>query len=188
MTGQVDGLLARSVNHLGLPQSVYNAAKHIAHMAREKAEIDGRSYTSIATGVLYLTCTLMENKLKTKELAEYAQITDSTIKLVCKRIAMFIDVIVREEWKTMYARGYQQLVKMGQQAREVQEGKSADAEAKEERDRAQSSTPSVMGDVGTPISVKSAGSPTPSPKEGAKKLPVNGNGHAVGNGAAAIAA
>jgi hypothetical protein len=173
MTAQVDGLLARSVNHLGLPVSVYNAAKHIAHMAREKAEIDGRSYTSIATGVLYLTCILMENKIKTKALAEYAQITDSTIKLVCKRIAIYIHVVVREEWKTMYAKGYQALVKMGQAAKESQDG-GKDKGKEDERDRAQSQTPSVAGDAGTPVSVKSGASPTPSPKEGVKGLPVNG--------------
>ena len=81
MEQQVDGLLGRAVNHLAIPQSVYNAAKHIGAVAREKAEIDGRSYTSIATGVLYLTCLLMDYKLKTKELAAGPSITDSTIKL-----------------------------------------------------------------------------------------------------------
>lgn len=160
MDSQVDGLISRAVNHLNLPISVYNTAKHIAHMAREKAEIDGRSYTSIASGVLYLTGMLMGKKVEAKEVAAYAGITDSTIKLVCKRIAIFIHVIVREEWKTQFAEGYQRLVKMGQAAREAGNGENGSA-----RDRAQSTTPSVSGDAGTPISVM------PSPKtEGDVKL------------------
>lgn len=81
MTDTVDGLLKRYVNYLDLPMSIYNAANHIANRAQSKAQIDGRNYISIASGVLFLTCTLFEHSLKVKELSELAGITDSTIKL-----------------------------------------------------------------------------------------------------------
>lgn len=81
MSSTVEGLLGRYTNYLTIPTRVFNVAKHIANVAQHKAQIDGRNYASIASGVLWVTCILMDYPLKTKELSQMATITDSTIKL-----------------------------------------------------------------------------------------------------------
>jgi transcription initiation factor TFIIB len=77
----VEGLMGRYVNYLDLGNAVFNSAKYISGQAASKTDIDGRTYPSIAAGVLYLTCVLFGSKTSAKDLAEIAGVTDSTIKL-----------------------------------------------------------------------------------------------------------
>lgn len=81
LSDTVEGLLGRYVNYLDLGNAVFNVAKHISVQAASKTAIDGRTYPSIASGVLFLTCVLLDKKLAIKDLAEVASVTDSTIKL-----------------------------------------------------------------------------------------------------------
>ena len=76
-----EGLLARFINYLDLGNVIHNAAKHVVVQATAKARVDGRNPVSIAAGVLYFTCVLFENSMSAKEIANIAEITDSTIKL-----------------------------------------------------------------------------------------------------------
>jgi transcription initiation factor TFIIB len=77
----VEGLLGRLCNYLDLGNMIYNAAKHIAVSAAKKTQIDGRSYTSIAAGVLYFTCVLFERDTTTKDISAVAEVSEATIKL-----------------------------------------------------------------------------------------------------------
>ncbi len=82
MPPQVDSILGRLVNYMHLPQVVYNMARHIAVVANEKTNLDGRSYTSVATGVLYFTCILTSQQEATsKEIGQLAQVSETTVKL-----------------------------------------------------------------------------------------------------------
>lgn len=81
LADSVEGLLGRLCNYLDLGNLIYNAAKHIAVSAAKKTTIDGRSYTSIAAGVLYFTCVLFERSTTTKEICEVAEVSEATIKL-----------------------------------------------------------------------------------------------------------
>lgn len=79
---QVDSILGRLVNYMHLPQVVYNMAKYIAVVANEKTNLDGRSYTSVATGVLYFTCILTsQHEATSKEIGQLAQVSETTVKL-----------------------------------------------------------------------------------------------------------
>lgn len=73
--------MGRYCNWLDLSTQIFNAAKYISGQAASKTDIDGRTYPSIAAGVLFLTCILFGVKTGAKELAEVAGVTDSTIKL-----------------------------------------------------------------------------------------------------------
>lgn len=115
MTDTVEGLLGRYVNYLDLGNAVFSNAKYISVQAASKTEIHGRTYPSIAAGVLYLTCVLFEKRLGAKDLAEVAGVTDSTIKLyvagpvhghgivadinrICKKVAARLDSVIKPEW------------------------------------------------------------------------------------------
>lgn len=76
-----EGLLGRFSNYLDLGTQIFNASKHIAVVAVAKSAIDGRSPLSIAAGVLYLTCILFEKSTTSKEIADIAGVSESTIKL-----------------------------------------------------------------------------------------------------------
>lgn len=76
-----EGLLGRFSNYLDLPNTIFNASKHIAAEAVRKSTIDGRSPLSIAAGVLFFTTTLFEKPTTSKEIADIAGVSDSTIKL-----------------------------------------------------------------------------------------------------------
>lgn len=76
-----EGLLGRFSNYLDLGTPIYNASKHIAAAAVAKAAIDGRSPLSIAAGVLYFTTILFETSTPSKDIADIAGVSESTIKL-----------------------------------------------------------------------------------------------------------
>ncbi|TXT09108.1 hypothetical protein VHUM_02582 [Vanrija humicola] len=76
-----EGLLGRFCNYLDLGNAIFNASKHIAVAAVAKSAIDGRSPLSIAAGVLYFTTILFEKSTPSKDIADIAGVSESTIKL-----------------------------------------------------------------------------------------------------------
>ena len=144
-----EGLLSRFTNYLNLGQAIANASKHIAVAAVEKSAITGRSPLSIAAGVLYFTCILFENPTTSREIADIAEVSESTIKLICKKVAEEIDLVIRPEWKTQYASGYNTLNLLG---------KSSQAQSTAKGSRA--GTPSVS----VPAS-KNGSTPSPESKD-----------------------
>ncbi|ORX39255.1 hypothetical protein BD324DRAFT_321023 [Kockovaella imperatae] len=93
-----EGLLTRFINYLDLGNVIHNASKYIVGQAAAKAKIDGRNPVSIAAGVLYFTCVLFERSTTAKEIAEVAEITDGTIKLICKLVCDKLDDVIKPEW------------------------------------------------------------------------------------------
>lgn len=110
----VESQLARYSNNLDVGNTVYNAAKHIASAAENRAQISGRSPVSIAAGVLYMACILFGKTLPIKEITSHAEVSESTVKLcvesrfflrraetvnrICKLIAKHLDQVIRPEW------------------------------------------------------------------------------------------
>ncbi|RXK38452.1 hypothetical protein M231_04217 [Tremella mesenterica] len=106
----VEALLSRFSNYLALGIPVYNVAKHVAAEAQKRAQIDGRNPVSIASGVLYMTCVLMDNKKGSlAEIIKVANISGSTVKLITKLITDHLDAVIRPEWKEQFPAGYAQL-------------------------------------------------------------------------------
>lgn len=97
-TQSAESNLGRFCNYLDLGNQVYNASKFIADKAVQKSAIDGRSPLSIAAGVLYFTCVLFGRPTTAKEVAGVAGVSESTIKLICKKVAEDLDVVIRPEW------------------------------------------------------------------------------------------
>ena len=82
-TQSVEALLSRYTHYLDLGNATYNAAKHVAQEAQKKAKIDGRNPVSIASGVLWFTCLLLEKKdANLSALTNVAGISGSTTKLL----------------------------------------------------------------------------------------------------------
>jgi len=109
----VEALLGRYCSYLDLPNSILNASKHIATMAAAKAHTDGRSPLSIAGGALYFTCILFERPMTAKEIYDVGNVSESTIKLICKMIAVKLDEVIRPEWKDDHKKGYEALAVLG---------------------------------------------------------------------------
>ncbi|KAK4689371.1 transcription initiation factor TFIIB, partial [Tremellales sp. Uapishka_1] len=120
-----EGLLGRYCNHLDLGNTVLNASKYIAVKAVEKSAIDGRSPVSIAAGVLFFTCTLLQNPTTAHDISQVASVSESTIKLIRKLVASNVDLVVRPEWKTDYAVGYAALSALGKVAEAPVKGSRA---------------------------------------------------------------
>ena len=107
-----EALLGRFCNYLDLGNIIYNAAKHIVVEASFKSAIDGRSPVSIAAGVLLFTCVLFEKSMTAKDIVRVADVSESTIKLICKMIAMKLDEVIRPEWRNEHPDGYANLATM----------------------------------------------------------------------------
>ncbi|WVQ93003.1 hypothetical protein IAU59_000066 [Kwoniella sp. CBS 9459] len=108
-----EALLGRFTNYLDLGNAVFNASKHVAGEAVARTVIDGRSPVSIAAGVLYFTCVLLERSTTAKDIAAMGGVSESTTKLICKMVATKLDEIIRPEWKTEYPKGYAALAQLG---------------------------------------------------------------------------
>ncbi|WOO78565.1 Transcription initiation factor IIB [Vanrija pseudolonga] len=155
-----EGLLGRFSNYLDLGTPIFNASKHIATAAVAKAAIDGRSPLSIAAGVLYFTTILFETSTASKDIADIAGVSESTIKLICKKVAESLDAVIRPEWKTAYPSGYAALAALGKP--------NTPAASKSSR----AGTPSASSNgaaSGTANGVKA--SATPSPEDSVKAEP-----------------
>ncbi|KAK1922703.1 putative transcription initiation factor iib [Papiliotrema laurentii] len=109
-------LIARYINYLGLDNDVNKAAQYIAERAGDQEGVVGRSPVSIAAGVLYFAVLLYDRaddleKASAKEIAKIANVSDGTIKHVCKLIAAKISAVIKPEWNTLS--GYDRLVALG---------------------------------------------------------------------------
>lgn len=77
----VEALLPRYCSHMNLDRSILNAAKHVAQMAAQKADIDGRNPSSIAGGVLLFICILFADGTTASDISAEGRVSSSTIKL-----------------------------------------------------------------------------------------------------------
>jgi len=109
----VEGMLARFTNNLALGNAIHNAAKYVNSQASKKGNIDGRSPLSIAAGILWFTIQLFQNPTTIRDVQKITEVSDSTIKLVCKLAANNLDDVIRPEWKEQFPAGYEVLALIG---------------------------------------------------------------------------
>ncbi|KAL1407518.1 transcription initiation factor IIB [Vanrija albida] len=157
-----EGLLGRFVNYLDLGNKLGKDAKDIAVAAVAKSAIDGRSPLSIAAGVLYFTCILHGRSTTSKEIADIAGVSESTIKLICKKVAEDLDLVITPQMKGEFPNGYSALAALGRP--------NVPAAAKSSR----AGTPSTTGDAANGTASSTKNSSTPAPDDGTKPA-TNGN-------------
>ncbi|TXT15312.1 uncharacterized protein COLE_01505 [Cutaneotrichosporon oleaginosum] len=109
----VESLLGRFSNYLDLGVMIHNSSKHIAPLAMRLPTIDGRTPNAIAAGVLFFTTTLMEKQTTSKEIAGISNVSESTIKMICKKVAEELDQVIKPEWKEQFPKGYKDVESLG---------------------------------------------------------------------------
>ncbi|GMK56109.1 hypothetical protein CspeluHIS016_0211650 [Cutaneotrichosporon spelunceum] len=109
----VQSLLGRYSNYLDLGTPILNSAMHVAPLAMRLPTIDGRTPGAIAAGVLYFTTTLMEKSTTSKEIASVSGVSESTIKMICKKVAEELDQVIKPEWKDQFPKGYKDVDGLG---------------------------------------------------------------------------
>ncbi|BEI85811.1 hypothetical protein CcaverHIS002_0600980 [Cutaneotrichosporon cavernicola] len=102
MSAVVESLLGRYSNYLDLGTPILNSAKHVAPLAMP-----------IAAGVLYFTTTLMEKSTTSKEIAGISGVSESTIKMICKKVGEELDQVIKPEWKDQFPKGYKDVDVLG---------------------------------------------------------------------------
>jgi transcription initiation factor TFIIB len=109
----VASLLGRFSNYLDLGVQILNSAKHVAPLAMRLPTIDGRTPGAIAAGVLFFTTTLMEKSTTSKDIAGISGVSESTIKMICKKVAEELDQVIKAEWKEQFPKGYKDVEILG---------------------------------------------------------------------------